>query len=544
MHLVTTEQMRRLEHATVEAGSTWAGLMEQAGWGVAQEALHHLATIQDQPVLVLVGPGNNGGDGLVVARHLHDAGARVTLYIWKRAADRPDANWKRCRERGLREVWADDDPTGAQLRELLAAAILVIDAMLGMGTTRPVEGALAQIVNTVNAQPRQAGPRPQVLAIDVPTGIHSDSGAVLGVALQADLTVATGLVKQGLAFAPGADYAGNISVVEIGMPPDQLETVMSETLSPTYARTLLPDRPAASHKGTFGKAMIVAGSLRYPGAAVLATTSAGRVGAGLVTLATARTILAAGGRAPEVTLLPLPEADWGTIGANAAAVLRKELASYTALLIGPGMGQEEATGTFLQRLLGIETPRNKGRVGFRVADAEPAPEADDEQHPAALPLMVLDADALNLLSKLENWADRLIPEHFILTPHPGEMRRLLGVEDLDDDRVQVATAAAAEWRQVVVLKGDTTVIAAPDGRSRVHTGGNPALATAGTGDVLAGAIVGLLAQGMPLFDAAALGVYLHSAAGELLRTDMGEMGTLASDLLPRLPLAIKELRHG
>lgn len=540
MHLVTTEQMRSLEQAAVAAGATWAGLMEHAGWGVAQETLHYLGGVQDQRIVVLVGPGNNGGDGLVAARHLHDAGARVSLYIWERSPTTPDANWQRCRERDLLQVQASDDTGYQRLHELLTQANLVIDALLGMGISRMVGGALSEIVAAVNARPAAC----RVLAIDMPTGVHSDTGAVMGSALRATMTVATGLPKRGLLLYPGRSLAGKIVVADIGISSADLETIMSETLTGTWARTLLPARPEDSHKGTFGKLLVVAGSLHYPGAALLATTAAGRVGAGLVTQASGRTVLLAGGRSPEVTLLPLLEAEPGTLGAEAATVVFEHLEGYTALLVGCGLGREDATGRFMQRLLGLEQPRTRARVGFRVerSQAEPSPEA--QQAHAQMPPTVIDADGLNLLAGIENWSAQLPNMRCILTPHPGEMKRLLGVEELDADRVQVAVDAAQHWQQVVVLKGATTVVAAPDGRSRVYAAGNPALATAGTGDVLAGAIAGLLAQGLQLFDAAALGVYLLGAAGALVRAELGDAGALAGDLLPRLPLAIKQLKNG
>lgn len=545
MHIVTTEQMRRLEQAAVDAGATWSDLMEQAGWGVAQEALRRLGEARGRQVLVLVGPGNNGGDGLVVARHLHDAGARVTLYIWRRANPERDPNWQRCRQRHLAEFLAAEDPDRTRLRGLLATSNLVVDALLGMGVSRPVTGELAMIVETVNAvcDERRATDSGQgaVLSIDLPTGIHSDNGTVLEVALRADVTVATGLPKRGLMLYPGRVYAGEVAVVDIGIPPADLETIMSEMITREQARALLPARPPDAHKGTFGKVMVVAGSLRYPGAALLATASAGRVGAGLVTLAAARSILGVSGRAPEVTLLPLPEADWGTINATAADELFKNIEGYTALLIGPGLGREEPTSQFLQRLLGIERRRTRPRVGFRIQNNQDETKADS-QHLPTLPATVIDADGLNLLSEIEDWPDHLSPGKVVLTPHPGEMKRLLKVEALAADTVQVATDAAGRWKQVVVLKGATTVVAAPDGRSVVHTGGNPALATAGTGDVLAGAITGLIAQGLDLFAGAVLGVYLHAAAGALVRDEFGDAGTLASDLLPYLPRAIKVLK--
>ena len=552
MKLVTTVQMRALEQAAVDAGATWEGLMEQAGHGVAQEALRLLGTARGRRVVVLVGPGNNGGDGLVAARYLHDAGAQVVLYLWRRRESPDDANWRRCRERAIAEELASADPEYATLRRLLAEADLVIDALLGMGVSRPVEGELAAIVALVNSTRASGighrapgsgssvpGARFLVLAIDLPTGVHSDSGEVLGTALQADLTVATGLIKRGLLLYPGRGYAGAIRVADIGIDPEHMEGIMSETIEAGWVRALLPARPDDAHKGTFGKVMVVAGSLFYPGAASLATAGAARVGAGLVTLATGRSALAGPGRLPEVTLRPLPEAELGVLGEEAADELLKHLDGYQALLVGPGLGREAPGRAFMDRLLGLDSPRHRGHIGFRIGTSEEKPV--EKQRPE-LPHTVIDADGLNLLSEIERWWERLPRGRCVLTPHPGEMRRLLKVEELERDVARVAEGAAETWGQVVVLKGATTVVADPDGRSALNDGGNAALATAGTGDVLAGAIAGLLAQGLKPFEAAVLGVYLHSAAGRMVREELGDAGTLASDLLPRLPLAIKRLK--
>jgi ADP-dependent NAD(P)H-hydrate dehydratase / NAD(P)H-hydrate epimerase len=546
MKLVTANQMRALEQAAVAAGATWPGLMEHAGWGVAQEALRLLGDPQGKAVLVLVGPGNNGGDGLVVARHLHDSGARVTLYLWRRAAPDADRNWQACRERGISEYTIAQDPGLEHLAALLAGCALVVDALLGIGVARPVEGQLAALIERVNnhtALASHVSARPLVLAVDVPTGVDGDNGRVLGAALKADLTVATGLGKRGLWLYPGRAYVGTTAVADIGVPARGTEEAMTETLGAEYARAVLPARSADSHKGTYGKALVVAGSLRYPGAALLATSACVRAGAGLVTLACARAlypVLAA--RVPEATMLPLPEADWGTLGEEAAGELFENLADYRALLIGPGLGQEEATGKLLARLLGVDAAKKRSSVGFVPRTASGAGSGASEGR-VALPPLVVDADGLNLLAKIEHWWERLGDARMVLTPHPGEMARLLGVEALDDDRAQAAQQAAQQWGQVVVLKGASSIVAAPDGRLLIDEHpGNPALATAGTGDVLAGLITGLLAQGLEPFDAAALGVYLHSAAGALLRDEMGDAGTAAPDLLPRIPLAIKALR--
>ncbi len=343
---------------------------------------------------------------------------------------------------------------------------------------------------------------------------------------------------------------------------------MSEKLTAAVIRSLLPTRPTESNKGTFGKVLVVAGSGRYPGAAFLSANGALRSGAGLVTLAVARSIFGAlAASVHETTFLPLPEEDWGVLGASAATEIRENLAGYTAMVVGPGLGQEAETQTFVKRLLAVETAKSSHAVGFghlaaakgerphtgsvgfgRSTTPDPKakvakPKADAE---AALLLhLVLDADALNILAETDDWHTHLEPATVVLTPHPGEMARLLhldGPQTLQGDRIGYAERAAEKWGQVVVLKGANTVIASPDGHTMIGPDGNPALATAGTGDVLSGLIGGFLAQGVTPFAAAQLGVWLHAAAGQRVRTELGDAGTVASDLLLRLPLALRELR--
>ncbi|NJN65267.1 MAG: NAD(P)H-hydrate epimerase [Chloroflexaceae bacterium] len=361
--LVTTSQMRHLEQAAVDAGASWSGLMERAGTGVAREVLRLPGASRKWRVLALIGPGNNGGDGLVAARHLHDAGFCVSLYVWGREYREQDQNWHYCRQRRLAETQATEDRGCRRLRSLLAETDLVIDALLGMGISRVVAGKLATIVETVNASRNQESPI-SVVAVDVPTGVHSDTGVVMGVAVRADVTVATGLAKRGVMLYPGKHCTGRVTVVDIGIPPAYLETTMSEIMNDERVRGLLPARPADAHKGTFGKVLVVAGSLHYPGAAALATGGAGRVGAGLVTLAAARSIMVLTGRGPEVTLLPLPEADVGTPGLEAAKEVLNQFVNYQALLIGPGLGKEKGTRLFLQALLGMNLSDSQPPVGF------------------------------------------------------------------------------------------------------------------------------------------------------------------------------------
>lgn len=341
---------------------------------------------------------------------------------------------------------------------------------------------------------------------------------------------------------------------------------MPEQITAVYAKALLPARPHDAHKYNFGKVLVVAGSPHYPGAASLATAGAARVGAGLVCLATGRSSLGGPGRIPEIVYLPLPEAEWGALGEPAADEILKQIGGYQSLLVGPGLGREPATRRFLMRLLGLDETRQRPQIGFRIGAGEAAGAKGDRP---ALPPTVLDADALGMLSGAapveesprrgdffqrsgeaeraaeapeSPWWESLARGQFVLTPHGGEMARLLGVEQIDADHAQVAADAAKRWGQIVVLKGPQTVVAHPEGPVLVHDGANPALATAGTGDVLAGAIAGLIGQGLAPFDAAALGVFLHASAGRALRDDLGDAGALAGDLLPRLPLAIKDLR--
>jgi ADP-dependent NAD(P)H-hydrate dehydratase / NAD(P)H-hydrate epimerase len=305
-------------------------------------------------------------------------------------------------------------------------------------------------------------------------------------------------------------------------------------------RAWLPERPQSAHKGSFGRALIVAGSANYVGAAALAAAGASRAGAGLVTLGLPDPIQAAvAAQVAEATFVLLPH-DMGVLAPPAVDVLRKRADGFEAFLLGPGLTQEPPTVAFVQALLGAGQPERRGHIGF-VASAL-GREADRR-----LPPLIVDADGLNALSQNREWWKALPPET-ILTPHPGEMARLMGGEmtsrQVQEDREGVAGRMATEWGVVVVLKGAFTVVAAPDGRLVVLPFANPGLATAGTGDVLSGAVAGLRAQGLGAFESAVAGAYVHGLAGELARRELGDMGMVASDLLPRLPLALRLIRQG
>jgi len=551
--IITVGKSRILEQKANEEGLSFAQMMENAGRGAAH-AIHRRLPVKDRWVVVLVGPGNNGGDGLVAAHALWEMGARVTCYIWKRDGT-GDVHLRRVEEDGLPVLWAKDDTSYGALRRLVSAADVVVDALLGVGVTRPIGGALQELLDIVRQAAGGAsalgglaeavpsglgGSRPLVVAVDCPTGLDCDTGALDPFALPADLTVTFGYPKAGLLRFPGAGAVGSLVVADIGIPPRLADDVCLEMATSELVRSWLPERPRSAHKGSFGRALIVAGSVNYVGAAVLAGAAATRVGTGLVTMALPMPIQpAVAAHLTEATYMLLPH-DLGVIALGAVRVLREQLADYECLLLGPGLTQEKETVAFVHALLGLEGIDRRGRMGFVVSSAA------EEPKQTALPPLVVDADALNALAKADRWWRALAPET-ILTPHPGEMARLMGgeatVKEVQADREGVCSRMAQAWGALVVLKGAFTVVAAPSGRVMVIPFANAGLATAGSGDVLSGAIAGLRAQGIGAFEAAVAGAYAHGLAGELARADLGDMGMVAGDLPPRLPLALRRIRQ-
>ncbi len=368
----------------------------------------------------------------------------------------------------------------------------------------------------------------------------------MNVAVQCNLTVAVGHLKYGHVLQRGASFTGEILLGDIGLSAQASTQIASgELLTDASVRKLLPQRPEDSNKGTFGKAMVVAGSVNYIGAAALASEGAMRSGAGLVTLACPGDLLPMlSAKLTETTFLLLPS-DLGVISGRASDKLLKALEGYAAMLVGCGIGQESETGQFVKSLLGKSeavTHRPSAGFGFGVRTRTEEVQEDGKR---TLPPLVLDGDALNIIAQWDEWWTHL-PANSILTPHPGEMARLTGttVDEVQADRVALAKSSAAKWGQVVVLKGAATVIAQPKGKAFVSPFSNPALATAGTGDVLAGVIVGFLAQGLDPLEAACVGVYLHAMSGEALRAEYGVAGGLAGELPRLLALAQKKLREG
>jgi NAD(P)H-hydrate epimerase len=512
--------MRAVEEAADVLGVPPSVLMDHAGRSVAEVVAELAKRRGAQAVLVLVGPGNNGGDGLVAARYLTEWGFRTTCYLWHR---KPGSDRVRdlAAAAGVPLLLAEDDAGFGRLRAEVARAGVILDALLGTGLTRALSDDLRSLLDAVSeGQGRRA-----VVAVDVPSGLNSDTGAVDQATLPADLTVSLGHLKAGLLVAPGAAYAGKVVLGEIGLPAGA-EAEGHAVLDKETVAGLLPERRPYSHKGTYGKALVVAGSPNYVGAASLACRAACRAGAGLVSLACAQGLqpMLAGAMA-EVTYFPLPEdTEESALTAEALPPVLKAFEGYDAMLVGPGLGRRPGTVAFVRSL--ARTLAGRGR---------------DERSP----LLVFDADGLNALAGVDGWWRGLGPETAI-TPHAGEMGRLLGisVDDVERDRLNVAKRAAQDWGLVVVLKGAYTVVVHPDGTLAVSPVATAALATAGSGDVLAGALVGLGAQGLSAWNAARAAVYVHGRAGETVDTEVGDRGAVASDLLPRLPQVMRGLHEG
>ena len=532
----TVAEMVTAEKAADAAGVSYAEMMETAGRRVA-EAIIERMPVADRQVLVLVGPGNNGGDGLVAGRYLAEAGSEVAFYLYKAREVELDINFALVQQMGLFVAEVGHDPKYDVLRERLQGTDIIVDALLGTGVTREIGGNLAGLFEQVKSflpagdavldgeepltsisrvgQQTERRKRTVIVAVDCPSGLNCDTGALDRLAFAADLTVTFAGPKRGHFCFPGAAACGELVVADINISTDlpDVKHVMVELATSRLARSLLPVRTGSGHKGTFGTALIAAGSEHYWGAPLLAAQGAYRAGAGLVALAVPEVIRATvAGRMPEATYPPVMATN--VLGADSAQFLREQSASAKGMLIGPGLGP---AAEFIQTLL---------------AEKEDVSDRQDR-----MPPLVIDADGLNELAKLPAWWQR-VPPRTILTPHPGEMARLMGVslsELRRADRVALACDQASAWGHIVLLKGAYTVVADPDGHCTILPFANPLLAVGGSGDVLAGIIVGLLAQGLKPYDAAVLGGYLHGAAGELAAEAIGDAGLLAGELAGWMP---------
>ncbi len=541
MKFVSVEEMIAIEKESDAGGHTYPKMMEHAGRGLAEQARDAYSHLSEKRALGLVGSGNNGGDTLVAFCYLLEWGWETTAYI-VRPRPKDDPLVERLREAGGMILTLDEDTKYKKLRAALKHHTVMLDGVLGTGIKLPLRGDLAEVLKWVrNTLTKMVDP-PHVVAVDCPSGVDSDTGEVAPECVPAELTVTMAAIKRGLLQFPAYNLVGSLKVVKIGLPKGikAYNAVKREVISSEWVQKVLPPRPLDGHKGTFGTALIVAGSVNFTGAASLAGESAYRMGTGLVTLAVPGPLHSAlAGQLPEVTWLLLPH-EMGVIQASAAKIVKDNLERVTAMLVGPGFGLEDPTAEFIVQLLGEQAPKKGAQIGFvKSTDEEDTPEV------TGLAPLVIDADGLKLLARISNWAEQL-PSQAILTPHPGEMAVLteLKTEVIQADRVGVAERFAKKWGHVVVLKGAFTVIAAPNGRTMIVPVASPALARAGSGDVLAGLMVGLRAQGVDTFEAAAAGAWIHAQCG-LLAADMlgSSAAVIAGDMVAAIPEVLADLEY-
>ncbi len=515
MHLVTAQEMRELDRLTIEEyGTPGHVLMERAGAGATEALLREFPHIHKSLVLIVAGKGNNGGDGFVIARLLKKQGVKCEVVLVARKAEVKGEALRNLtaflRLRGqMTEV---TEPAQLDLvQEKLSRSGLVVDALLGTGLNSPVQGLMAALIDLINAS------GVPVVAVDIPSGLDADTGAPLGTAIQAELTVTFGYPKIGQIGDPGATHIGRLVIVDIGIALEALARVQPQTtlLTAEAVGVLVRERRRAAHKGDFGHLVVLAGARGKSGAALLCGGAALRVGTGLVTLAGPASLNSVFSSVLiEAMTVPFPERPDGSLVLDEGA-MTQALQGKSAVAFGPGVGV--STDTI-------------GLTRWLLAHSE-------------LPL-VIDADGLNCLAT-DPSALLSARGPVVLTPHPGEMARLMNTSnaEVQSRRLEVARAFATQHRCYLILKGAHTVIAAPGGRAWVNTTGNPGMASGGMGDVLTGILGGLLAQGYPPEEACTLGVFLHGYAGDLAAQEKGEAGILARDLIERLPGGLRALRQ-
>ena len=512
MKIVSARQMQELDRATISGiGIPGAVLMENAGRGMYEKILKIFPGAPGRRVAVLCGRGNNGGDGFVIARCFHAAGGRVTAFLF--AETGKVSGDARVTLEALKKIGGQvreiaDEAQWRQAAPELQHAGLIIDALLGTGLSAEVQGLYRTVIEDINNLTGAA-----VAAVDIPSGIDATTGAVLGVAVRAHLTCTFGLPKRGLVLHPGAEYAGRLEVVDIGIPHGLVAAagINEYLLDEAMLAGALPQRKPDSHKGTYGHGLILAGSSGKTGSAAMAAQAAMRAGAGLVTLgvpASLNPVLEA--KITEAMTEPLPEEVGGFLGSLSLPRITELLQGKSVIAVGPGMGDHKETAVLMSWII----------------SAAPAP-------------IIIDADGLNMIARNVEMLGRL-KVAAVITPHPGEMARLTGLpaSEVQADRIGCARKFAQQYKVIVVLKGSRTVIAAPDGSAYVNPTGNPGMASGGMGDALTGMITGLIAQGLDPLKAAQLGVYVHGLIGDAIAVERGELGILATDIIERIPAAL------
>ena len=513
---VGVEAMRALEAAAVAGGIPEAALQANAARSLANLVPALEQGPADGSIVVLVGPGNNGRDAMLCGRLLACRGYRVSMFLGPRHAVATDELRQLEADRVPIAHYAENGPDAlVRLDAWLDAASLAVDGLLGIGARGAIRSPLDEVAARLNGARTRADGRLRVLAVDIASGVDADIGTIDGIAVRADITAALGAVKAGVLRFPGAAHSGRVVCLSIGLRDDGGGTASPRILQSASVLGLLRKRDLAGHKGSFGKLLVIGGSSSYLGAPLLSALAAARSGCGLVAMGVPRAVQqAAASVVPEATFIG--PTDIEERPDQALEVIVGSLPAFDAVLIGPGLGRSAGVERWLRALL---TTSHDG-----------------------WPPVVLDADALNALARWDEWWEAVVPR-LVLTPHHGEMSRLTGesLERVAAENWDIAIQAAERWGQTVVLKGPHTTVTSHGHGTAVHAAANPALATAGSGDVLAGLIGGLLAQGYGVWDAARLGVVAHGLAAEQLVRARGWRSLIASDLPAELPLALASL---
>ncbi|RJQ41130.1 MAG: NAD(P)H-hydrate dehydratase [Nitrospiraceae bacterium] len=515
MKVVTAEEMRDIDRITIrDYGISGTVLMERAGLAVA-EKIREL--YERRKVIVLSGGGNNGGDGIVAARNLHEWGWNVKIILLLRENKLSTdclKQYKTAKKAGVAIEFRD------YITEKDLHSALVLDAIFGTGLSKNISGKTAEIISFINASDSL------IISVDIPSGISSDTGQIMGEAVRADYTVTFGLPKRGHLLYPGAENTGRLFIEEIGFPEELLnsEKLKAELLETRDISLLIPERQRYSHKGDYGHVLIIAGSRGKTGAAFMAAKACLRSGAGLVTIGIPESLLDVfQSRVTEEMTLSLPDKGDGTLSSKALEKILEFLSEKADVLaIGPGISVTDNTRKLIKELLLNSTTST-----------------------------VMDADAINSLEGNKNILKKT-KAPVILTPHAGEMAKLLkmgsrvqglkGSREIEHDRINTAISFAKETGAYLVLKGAPTVIAEPEGRVFINPTGNSGMASAGTGDVLTGMLSGFLGQGLNPLDASILGVYMHGLAGDIAVKSKGEHSLIASDIIEALPEAFQYLQ--
>lgn len=510
MKVVTAAEIRSIDEKAIEEyGIPSIALMENAGKEATNQIERIMGKLHNKKISIFAGKGNNGGDGYVIARHLSNQGAKVKVFVVASKANiTGDAltNLKIITYMGIDVIEVANENDWDKVKIAMTFTDCLVDALVGTGFTGQLSGHMAQVVESINKNNKV------VIAIDIPSGVNADTGQISGTAVKADHTITFSLPKQGLFLYPGASYVGDVTVADIGIPRTLLinEKIKQNIITSAVVRQMFPRRNPDVHKGSCGKVLIIAGSKGMTGAAALTADAAVRTGAGLVVLGIAESLHdIMETKLTEVMTKPLAEVAPGIMGQGAVSDIKEMALRNDILAIGPGLGRHVDTMTAIRQIIkNAEKP------------------------------LVIDADALHALVGHTHMLTeaKAVP---ILTPHPGEMAKLVGLtaDEVNQDRIYIARQAALEWGSIIILKGARTLVAFPDGEVYININGNAGMATGGTGDVLTGVLAALMAQGLSSHEAALVAVYIHGLAGDIVARS-GMIGITASDLICALPAAI------